>query len=68
VADFLQTDDLFQLAKPHEVPALPDFNQLSPADPGTSSNEPASRTDAPVLLTEDPDGQAPASGSVGQVD
>jgi cobalt-zinc-cadmium efflux system outer membrane protein len=28
VADFLQTDDLFQLAKPRELPDLPDFNQL----------------------------------------
>ena len=28
VADFLQTDDLFQLAKPRELPELPDFNQL----------------------------------------
>jgi cobalt-zinc-cadmium efflux system outer membrane protein len=28
VADFLQTDDLFQLAKRREVPELPDFKQL----------------------------------------
>ncbi|MFI5454924.1 MAG: TolC family protein [Isosphaerales bacterium] len=28
VADFLQTDDLFQLAKPRELPELPDFRQL----------------------------------------
>jgi cobalt-zinc-cadmium efflux system outer membrane protein len=28
VADFLQTDDLYQLATPHELPALPDFTQL----------------------------------------
>jgi cobalt-zinc-cadmium efflux system outer membrane protein len=28
VADFLQTDDLFQLASPRELPELPDFNQL----------------------------------------
>jgi cobalt-zinc-cadmium efflux system outer membrane protein len=28
VADFLQTDDLFQQGEPHELPALPDFNQL----------------------------------------
>src|SRR5262249_25598193 len=28
VADFLQTDDLFQLAKRRELPELPDFNQL----------------------------------------
>jgi cobalt-zinc-cadmium efflux system outer membrane protein len=27
VADFLQTDDLFQLARPHELPELPDFEQ-----------------------------------------
>jgi cobalt-zinc-cadmium efflux system outer membrane protein len=28
VADLLQTDDLFQLAKPHEVPPLPDLESL----------------------------------------
>jgi cobalt-zinc-cadmium efflux system outer membrane protein len=30
VADFLQTDDLFQLAKPEAVPALPDMSHLPP--------------------------------------
>ena len=30
VADFLQTDDLYQLAKPRELPELPDFRQLPP--------------------------------------
>ena len=30
VADFLQTDDLFQLAKPRELPELPDFRQMPP--------------------------------------
>jgi cobalt-zinc-cadmium efflux system outer membrane protein len=29
VADFLQTDDLYQLAQPRELPELPDFSQLS---------------------------------------
>jgi cobalt-zinc-cadmium efflux system outer membrane protein len=33
VADFLQTDDLFQLAKPHAVPALPDMNLWGPNCP-----------------------------------
>jgi cobalt-zinc-cadmium efflux system outer membrane protein len=28
VADFLQTDDLFQLAKPHELPPLPNLDKL----------------------------------------
>src|SRR5262249_37919317 len=28
VADFLQTDDLFQMGKPRELPELPDFSQL----------------------------------------
>jgi cobalt-zinc-cadmium efflux system outer membrane protein len=28
VADFLQTDDLYQLATPHALPELPDFAQL----------------------------------------
>ena len=30
IADFLQTDDLFQLAKPEAVPALPDMSHLPP--------------------------------------
>jgi cobalt-zinc-cadmium efflux system outer membrane protein len=30
VADLLQTDDLFQLAQPQEVPALPDLEHLTP--------------------------------------
>ena len=30
LADFLQTDDLFQMAAPRELPALPDLNQLNP--------------------------------------
>ena len=29
VADFLQTDDLYQLAQPRELPELPDFSKLS---------------------------------------
>ena len=29
VADFLQTDDLYQLAQPRELPQLPDFTRLS---------------------------------------
>ncbi len=29
VADFLQTDDLFQVAKQRELPQLPDFSELS---------------------------------------
>jgi cobalt-zinc-cadmium efflux system outer membrane protein len=30
VADFLQTDDLFQMARPRELPELPDFSQPPP--------------------------------------
>jgi cobalt-zinc-cadmium efflux system outer membrane protein len=30
VADLLQTDDLFQLAQPQEVPPLPDLEHLAP--------------------------------------
>jgi cobalt-zinc-cadmium efflux system outer membrane protein len=30
VADFLQTDDLFQLAEPRSLPEVPDLNQLLP--------------------------------------
>ncbi len=29
VADFLQTDDLYQLAQPRELPELPDFSKLA---------------------------------------
>jgi cobalt-zinc-cadmium efflux system outer membrane protein len=62
VADFLQTDDLFQLAKPQGLPALPNLEALPPwlcehpcatgthagAGPGTSGTvQPA--PDAPVL-------------------
>ncbi len=32
VADFLQTDDLYQLAKRQDLPKLPDFRQLPPPD------------------------------------
>jgi len=47
VADVLQTDDLFQLAQPREVPALPDLDQLIPwpcchectSPPGASSDQ-----------------------------
>ena len=28
VADYLQTDDLYQLGKPLELPQLPDFDKL----------------------------------------
>jgi cobalt-zinc-cadmium efflux system outer membrane protein len=42
VADFLQTDDLFQQAHPQELPRLPDFSVLPPwpcphPEPGASS-------------------------------
>jgi cobalt-zinc-cadmium efflux system outer membrane protein len=30
LADFLQTDDLFQMATPRELPELPDLSQLNP--------------------------------------
>ena len=30
VADLLETDDLFQLAEPHELPPLPDLEHLAP--------------------------------------
>jgi hypothetical protein len=30
VADFLQTDDLFGLGQPRELPPLPDLSQLPP--------------------------------------
>ena len=44
VADLLQTDDLFQLAEPRDVPGLPDLEHLPPwpcCHPGVGSGSPA---------------------------
>ena len=50
VADFLQTDDLFQLAKPEAVPALPDMSQLPPLpDCHQSQVGPATGSCPPVV-------------------
>ena len=40
VADFLQTDDMFQMAKPHAMPELPDFRQLIAAALGLRPRHP----------------------------
>jgi outer membrane protein, heavy metal efflux system len=52
VADLLQTDDLFQLAEPRDVPGLPDLEHLTPwpcCHPGVASGNPAPPTASPVI-------------------
>jgi len=52
VADLLQTDDLFQLAEPRQVPGLPDLEHLPPwpcCHPGVSSGTPAPAMLQPTL-------------------
>ena len=53
VADFLQTDDLFQVAKQRELPQLPDFNELSHWACGHDSVA-ASCARAPMLVAVPP--------------
>jgi cobalt-zinc-cadmium efflux system outer membrane protein len=52
VADLLQTDDLFQLAEPRDVPGLPDLEHLTPwpcCHPGVASGNPGPPTASPVI-------------------
>jgi cobalt-zinc-cadmium efflux system outer membrane protein len=52
VADLLQTDDLFQLAEPRDVPGLPDLEHLTPwpcCHPGVASGNPGPPTALPVI-------------------
>jgi cobalt-zinc-cadmium efflux system outer membrane protein len=70
VADLLQTDDLFQLAQPREVPLLPDLDHLAPwpcchvgAPCGAQAavhNAEASSTPAPGPILQAPVGSEPA--------
>jgi cobalt-zinc-cadmium efflux system outer membrane protein len=49
VADFLQTDDLFQMATPHELPELPDLDHLPlwPCPHGHAGGGPCACTPVP---------------------
>jgi cobalt-zinc-cadmium efflux system outer membrane protein len=66
VADFLQTDDLYQVGKPLELPHLPDFDQLHawpcphPQPPPPTVQPGAS----PLYGTQGPTAKAPASSSL----
>jgi cobalt-zinc-cadmium efflux system outer membrane protein len=74
VADFLQTDDLFQLAKPRELPELPDLTQLphlycghpnlaeSCANPAQASGPPPPSPGAGPTATQ-PAGEVPVRPS-----
>jgi cobalt-zinc-cadmium efflux system outer membrane protein len=62
VADFLQTDDLFQMAKPLGVPALPDLSPLHGPLPPGHTVEPAAPAKQPELPL--PRKQPAAAGKV----
>jgi len=66
VADFLQTDDLFQMAKPRELPEFPDFNQLPqwPCNHGTVADWCANHTQTSGPWTAVP-GAGPAGAANG---
>jgi outer membrane protein, heavy metal efflux system len=52
VADLLQTDDLFQLAEPRDVPGLPDLEHLTPwpcCHPGVALASPQPASLAPMV-------------------
>jgi outer membrane protein, heavy metal efflux system len=52
VADLLQTDDLFQLAEPHDVPGLPDLEHLTPwpcCHPGVALANPQPAAVVPLV-------------------
>jgi cobalt-zinc-cadmium efflux system outer membrane protein len=52
VADLLQTDDLFQLAEPRDVPGLPDLEHLTPwpcCHPGVALASPQPASVAPLV-------------------
>ncbi len=74
VADLLQTDDLFQLAKPRGLPELPDFNRLAlwrcdhpelaqACVNGAGSNSPGIVPPSAALLSSPPAGVTTAAPS-----
>jgi cobalt-zinc-cadmium efflux system outer membrane protein len=54
VADFLQTDDLFQLAEPKELPPLPDLEHLRPWPCCHTCAEAAACGCSPAVVREEP--------------
>jgi cobalt-zinc-cadmium efflux system outer membrane protein len=69
VADLLQTDDLYQLARPRELPGLPDFRQLQPPPHWACGHEsmaaPCVDAAGPSVSGAEPEA-APAPGRSGQ--
>jgi cobalt-zinc-cadmium efflux system outer membrane protein len=77
VADFMQTDDLFQLAKPQAVPELPDLEHLPdwvcphpapagpPPQPGCAAGPAAPPQRLPLTLPEPRRFTPPAAGASG---
>jgi cobalt-zinc-cadmium efflux system outer membrane protein len=62
VADYLQTDDLYQIAKRHDLPNLPDFRQLHPPDWVCGHETVATATFANHAEATDPGTAAPGAG------
>jgi cobalt-zinc-cadmium efflux system outer membrane protein len=75
VADFLQTDDLFQMAEAHDVPPLPDLDHLEPwpcchrpgghgehGPAGCATQPPARAPSAPTCLPPTLPAREPAPG------
>jgi cobalt-zinc-cadmium efflux system outer membrane protein len=60
VADLLQTDDLFQLAEPKELPPLPDLGRLAPL-PCRHPCAPGAAGDCPAALPAASPGPVPPS-------
>ena len=63
VADFLQTDDLFQMAQPRELPELPDFSQPPqwPCNHGTMADWCAQQSSATRPATTFPNLEPPGT-------
>jgi hypothetical protein len=63
VADYLQTDDLYQVAKRHDLPKLPDLRQLHPPDWVCGHEAVAAASFANHGEASDPGTAAPDAGS-----
>jgi outer membrane protein, heavy metal efflux system len=62
VADFLQTPDLFQMAKPHALPELPDFRQMQGPPHWACGHDTIAATSANGAGAGGPSIAAPAAG------
>lgn len=63
VADYLQTDDLFQTAKPRALPELPDLHDLRLPSNWTCGHDGRTAASATGVETSDPHRSNPAAGS-----